>query len=134
MASNDRDPGFSVSALEYDRGGPCAVVSLSGQVGIKDCGWVRPLLELHAAQGRGRLVVDLSRLSSMDWWVALMLAWAGRVITRRGGVLVLMSPQPEVARVLIAAGASKVQRAPLDTLRQYNTESSYHDRVGKYLR
>jgi anti-anti-sigma factor len=97
-----------VSALEYDRGGLCAVVSLSGRAGIEDSGWVRALLELQAAHGRGRLVVDLTRLASMDWWVAIILLWVGRVVNRRGGALVLASPQPEVARMLDAAGASKV--------------------------
>ena len=85
MICSAGEPELLVSALEYDRGGPCAVVSLSGQAGIADSGWIRPMLELHAAQGQGRLVIDLSRLSSMNWWVALMLAWAGRVVTRRTG-------------------------------------------------
>jgi anti-anti-sigma regulatory factor len=104
------EPGnaeLSVSVLQYDREGPCAVVSLAGRVGIADCGWLRVLLELEAAQERGRMVVDLSRLSSMDWWVALILNWVGRVIARRGGVLVLASPQPAVARLLDAVGASR---------------------------
>lgn len=101
-------PDVSVSALEYDRGGPCAVVSLTGRAGIGDRAWFRQLLDLHAAQGPGRLVVDLSRLSAMDWWVALILLWVGSVVSRRGGVLVLASPQPAVARLLKAAGASQV--------------------------
>ena len=102
---------LAVSALEYDRDGPCAVVSLAGRAGITDCGWLRLLLELQAAQGQGRLVVDLSRLSSMDWWVALILVWAGRVVSRRGGELVLASPQPDVARLLAAAGAPDACRS-----------------------
>ena len=51
------------------------------------------------------LAGDLSRLSAMDWWVALVLTWAGRVVSRRGGVLMLAAPQPAVARLLHAAGA-----------------------------
>jgi anti-anti-sigma factor len=122
MLSDAPEPELSVSALEYDQGGPCAVVSLAGRAGIADCSWVRLLLELRAAQGRGRLVVDLSRLSSMDWWVALILIWAGRVVSRRGGVLVLASPQPAVARLLDAVGAPKAftddveQARPLDAV------------------
>ena len=101
-------PDVSVSAPENDRGGPCAVVSLTGQADIGDRAWFRQLLELPAAHGPGRLVVDLSRLSAMDWWMALILLWAGRVVSRRGGVLVLASPQPDVARLLKAAGATRV--------------------------
>jgi anti-anti-sigma factor len=108
---------LSVSAFKYDRGGSCAVVSLSGRAGIGDCGWIRLLLELPAAHEYGRLVIDLSRLSSMDWWVAIILLWAGRVVARRGGALVLVSPQPEVARLLDAAGASKAV-AVCDSIQQ----------------
>jgi anti-anti-sigma regulatory factor len=96
-----------VSALEYDGDVPCAVVSLAGRAGIADCTWIRLLLERQAEQGLGRIVVDLSRLSSMDWWVALILIWAGRVVSRRGGVLMLAAPQPAVARLLHAAAAPK---------------------------
>ena len=105
--SESVQPDLLVSALGYDSGRSCAVVSLAGRAGIGDCAWIRMLLERQAEQGHGRVVVDLSRLSSMDWWVALILIWAGRVISRRGGVLMLAAPQPAVARLLNAAGASK---------------------------
>jgi anti-anti-sigma factor len=100
-------PELLVSVLGYDPGRSCAVVSLAGRADIGDCAWIRPLLERQAEQGYERVVVDLSRLSSMDWWVALILIWAGRVISRRGGVLMLAGPQPAVAQLLEAAGASK---------------------------
>jgi anti-anti-sigma regulatory factor len=83
------------------------VVSLAGRAAIGDCAWIRLLLERKAEQVRGRMVVDLSRLSSMDWWVALILIWVGRVVSRRGGVLMLAAPQPAVARLLNAAGAQQ---------------------------
>jgi anti-anti-sigma factor len=105
MADRTGKPELSVSALQHDRDDPCAVVSLTGRAGIADCRWLRLLLELQAEQGKGRLVVDLSRVSSMDWWVALILNWIGRVVSRRGGELVLVSPQPAVARLLDAVAA-----------------------------
>lgn len=108
MSGDVQAPELSVSAREYDRGGPCAVVSLAGRASIADCAWVRQLLELRAARAPGRVVIDLSRLVSMDWWVALMLGWVGRVLSRRGGALVLASPQPAVARLLNTVGALKV--------------------------
>lgn len=107
MMREAAQPELLVSALGYDRGRSCAVVSLAGRADIGDCAWIRPLLERQAEQGYERVVVDLSRLSSMDWWVALILIWAGRVISRRGGVLMLAAPQPAVAQLLEAAGASK---------------------------
>lgn len=107
MMREAAQPELLVSALGYDCGRSCAVVSLAGRADIGDCAWIRPLLERQAEQGYERVVVDLSRLSSMDWWVALILIWAGRVISRRGGVLMLAAPQPAVAQLLEAAGASK---------------------------
>ncbi|HYX59286.1 MAG TPA: STAS domain-containing protein [Streptosporangiaceae bacterium] len=95
-----------VSAREYDGGG-CPVVSLAGRAGIDDCAWIRLLLEQQAEHGHERMVVDLSRLSSMDWWVALILIWTGRVVSRRGGMLILAAPQPAVARLLNAVGTPK---------------------------
>jgi anti-sigma B factor antagonist len=107
--SSDIDPrDIPVRALRNDHGGSCVVASLVGRAGIRRSAWVRRLLELQASEGQRRIVVDLSRLSSMDWWAALMLLWVGRVVGRRGGVLVLAVPQPAVARVLEAAGAPKV--------------------------
>jgi len=100
-------PELLVSALGYDQGRSCAVVSLAGRADIGDCAWIRPLLERQAEQGYERVVVDLSRLSSIDWWVAIILIWAGRVISRRGGVLMLAAPQPAVAQLLKAVGASR---------------------------
>jgi anti-anti-sigma factor len=99
---------MSVSARELD-GGSCAVVSLAGQAGI-DRAWFRELLELQTARAPDRMVVDLSRLSSMDWWAVLMLLWVARVVTRRGGTLVLASPQPAVAQLLNSAGARQIVR------------------------
>lgn len=107
--SEDLDrPDMSVSAPDENRSGSCAVVSLAGRAGIGDRAWFRHLLELQAAREPGRLVVDLSRLSAMDWWAAMMLLWVGQVVSRRGGLLVLACPQPDVALLLKTAGAAQV--------------------------
>lgn len=87
---------------DNDRGGCCAAVSLSGRANIGNCTWFRQLLELHAARGPGRIVVDLSGLSSMDWWAAQILLWVGQVVSRQGGVLELASARSDVARLLDA--------------------------------
>jgi anti-anti-sigma regulatory factor len=105
--SETAGPELLVSALGYDSGRSCAVVSLAARAGIGDCAWIRMLLERQAEQGHERVIVDLSRLASMDWWVALILIWAGRVVSRRSGVLMLAAPQPAVARLLNAAGAPR---------------------------
>ena len=89
-------------------GGPCTIVSLSGRAAVEDGAWFRRLLEVQAVGGPTRMVVDLSRLSSMDWWAALMLMWVARVVRRRGGMLVLAAPLPTVATLLESAGAPQV--------------------------
>jgi len=102
---------FAISASALPGHGPgaaCTVVSLVGRISVKECEWSRWLLRLDAAQGPGRLVVDLSRLSAMDWWTALMFSWVGRVVSRRGVMLVLASPQPTVARLLNALDVHEV--------------------------
>ena len=101
-------PDLSVSALARDRDGTCAVVTLAGRAGIADAAWFRRLLELPEARESGRIILDLSRLSSIDWWATLILLWVGRMVSRRGGTLVLASPQPAVARQLNGAGAAQV--------------------------
>lgn len=89
-------------------GGPCIVVSLSGRAAVENGAWFRRLLEVQAAGGPTRMVVDVSRLSSMDWWAVLMLMWVARVVRRRGGMLVLAAPLPAVATLLESAGAPQV--------------------------
>jgi anti-sigma B factor antagonist len=98
-------PGLSVSASAYDRDEDCTVVSLAGRADLADAAWFRQLLALPDAPGR--IILDLSRLSSIDWWAALILLWAGRMVSRRGGTLVLASPQPAVARLLRAVDAAR---------------------------
>jgi anti-anti-sigma factor len=91
-----------------DEGGHCAVVSLAGQAAIDECAWYRDLLEFQAARSPDRIVINLSGVSSMDWWAVLILMWVARVITRRGGTLVLACPRPPVAQVLSSAQARQV--------------------------
>ena len=97
----------SMSVKECDNG-CCVVMSLAGQAGIADCEWLRQLLELQSSRRLSRVAVDLSRLSAMDWWAALMLSWAGRVIGRRGGTLMLAASQPAVADTLKSAGIEQI--------------------------
>jgi hypothetical protein len=66
---------MQVLMLSDDAGGRCAVVSLAGQATIADRTWVRCLLEIQAAERPTRMVADLSRLSSLDWWATLLLVW-----------------------------------------------------------
>jgi hypothetical protein len=86
----------SVHEPDDDRAGCCAVMSLSGRASIEDCTWFRQLLRVHAVRGPGRIMVDLSRLSSMDWWAAQILLWVGQVVSRQGGALEVAYARPSV--------------------------------------
>ena len=101
-------PDLAMSALSHNSDGTCAVVAMTGRAGLADAARFRQLLELPEARESGRIILDLSRLSSIDWWAAPILLWVGRKVSRRGGTLVLASPQPAVARLLTAAGAARV--------------------------
>lgn len=68
----------------------------------------RQLLEVQAAGRATRMIIDLSRLSVMDWWASLILLWVARVMHRRGGKLMLAAPRPGVAKMLRSAGAHQV--------------------------
>jgi len=100
--------GLPVWPLRYDRDERWTVVSLAGRADIAHVAWFARLPELPEAQWPGRIILDLSRLSTLDWWAALILLWAGRMVRRRGGMLVLASPQPGIARLLKTMDAAHV--------------------------
>jgi anti-anti-sigma factor len=93
----------SVSAGEY-AGESCSVVALTGHAGASARAVLEDVLMGEARKGPGRLVVDLSATESMDSVALLVIVWASRVLDYAGGVLTLVSPQPEVARLLEHSG------------------------------
>ena len=99
---------ISVREIKPGTGGPYVIVSVSGQAGVEDSAGFRQLLKVRAGRDGARMIIDLSRLSSMDWWAALILLWMARVMHRRGRRLLLAAPRPAVARMLRSAGAHQV--------------------------
>ncbi len=69
----------------------------------------------------------------MDWWTALMLSWVGRVVSRRGGMLVLASPQPTVARLLNALDVYEVVAVhdSIQSVRAGSGEVGFHSCFGR---
>ena len=92
-------------------GEPSPLVVLAGHAQIGDSAQLREILLADNGQVHRRVLVDLSGLSSMDCWTALILRWIARVLFRRGGSLTLTSPQPEVAVMLHYAGARDLLRS-----------------------
>jgi anti-anti-sigma factor len=91
---------MSVTTTQRAGGEAYSMVTLAGQADVGNSGQLREILVLESVRAHRKVLVDLSRVSSMDWWTALILLWIGQVLTRRGGSLTLTSPQPEVAGLL----------------------------------
>lgn len=96
---------MSVTTTRPAGGEAYSMVTLAGHADVGNSGQLREILALEGVRAHRKVLVDLSRVSSMDWWTALILLWIGQVLTRRGGSLTLTSPQPEVAGLLDYAGA-----------------------------
>lgn len=93
----------SVSCGEY-AGESCTVVALTGHAGAVVRADLENVLMAEARKGPRRLVVELSGLESMDSVALLVIVWASRVLDFEGGILLLVSPRPEVARLLEHSG------------------------------
>jgi Stage II sporulation protein E (SpoIIE) len=104
-----------VSALAYDRDRDhdhgCAVVSLAARADIADGARFRQLLKLPEAQGPGRIIVDLSRLSSIDWWAVSGL-----------GAAVIMGRMRSALRAYALQSAD-----PADVLRELDRKIRYFE-------
>jgi anti-anti-sigma factor len=97
--------GFEASVAAGEAG---PVVVLSGEADLRSAGRLSELLTSQLAAGAVRLLVDVSGLSFADSASVRALVLAGRTLRERGGVLVLVRPQPVVMRVLELLGADQV--------------------------
>ena len=77
---------MSVTTTQWWVGGEAySMVTLAGQADVGNSGQLREILVLESVRAHRKVLVDLSRVSSMDWWTALILLWIGQVLTH--GVL-----------------------------------------------
>jgi anti-anti-sigma factor len=80
-----------------------AVVRLFGRLDVAGTGAIElPLSE--AVDGHTRIAVDLSRVSYLSSVGLRLLLLAARAAARRGGLLIVIDPHPNAARVLHATG------------------------------
>lgn len=84
------------------------VVVLSGEADWASAGQLSELMTAQLAGGVQRLMVDVSGLRFADSSSVRVLVLAGRTLKDRGGSLVLLRPQPAVARVLELMGADQL--------------------------
>ncbi|HEU5384554.1 MAG TPA: STAS domain-containing protein [Streptosporangiaceae bacterium] len=93
----------SVSAGES---GP--VITLSGEVDLSTIAELRDLITAQLAGGTVHLTIDVSGMSFADSASMRVLMLAAMTLRKRGGGLVLLRPQPVLARLLEIMDADQV--------------------------
>jgi anti-sigma B factor antagonist len=81
------------------------VVVLSGEADVMSAGRLSEVLTGQLSGGTRQLIIDVSGLRFVDSASVRALVLAGKTLRDRGGTLVLVRPQPPVARVLELTGA-----------------------------
>ena len=84
------------------------VLVLSGEARADCADGLRELLISRLWNAPRQLTIDAAGLRFADTAVARVLVVAARLLHEEGGCLVLLHPQPQVARLLDAAGAAQV--------------------------
>ncbi len=93
-------------AVTAGESGP--VIVLSGEADVTSAGRLGEFLTAHLSGGAREVVVDVSGLRFADSASVRVLVLAGKTLRERGGTLVLLRPQPPVARVLELMGADEL--------------------------
>lgn len=96
---------FELSIAEVDA---CPVITLSGQADVTTASRLDELITGQLSRGMARLVVDAAELSFADSMAIRTLTLAALTLKDRGGGMILLHPQPTVARMLALVGADQV--------------------------
>jgi len=84
------------------------VVVLSGEADLTSVGQLSALITSQLSGGARQLTVDVSGLRFADTASIRTLVLAARTLKERGGSLVLLRPQPVLARMLDLLGAAQM--------------------------
>jgi anti-sigma B factor antagonist len=98
--------GALEASVTHGQSGP--VVVLSGEADVMSAGQLSDLLRAQLSGGARQLTIDVSGLRFADSASIRALVLAGKTLRDRGGTLVLLSPQPPVARILELTGADEL--------------------------
>ena len=93
------------SSVAMEESGP--VMVLSGEAGTHATAQLPELLAAQLFRGRRRLVIDVAGLRHIDSESVRVLMVAAKTLRERHGELVLLHPQPAVARMLELMGADQ---------------------------
>ncbi|MEV5000756.1 STAS domain-containing protein [Nocardioides sp. LML1-1-1.1] len=95
---------MSVTTISTDLDTTGAVLVLEGDLDVRSTGEIRAALyehlRVHGSYTGGRVVVDLSEVTSVDETALKVLAAASRRARRMGGSMVLRGACPAVRRML----------------------------------
>ena len=83
------------------------VMVLSGEADLTSVGELSALISAQL-DGTQQLTIDMSGLRYADSASIRTLVLAARTLNKRGGSLVLLHPQPPVARILTLLGADQM--------------------------
>jgi len=84
------------------------VVILSGETDLTSAGQLSALIAAQLSGGTRQLTVEVSGLRFADTASIRTLVLAAKTLKERGGSLVLLRPQPTIARVLDLLGAAQM--------------------------
>jgi anti-sigma B factor antagonist/stage II sporulation protein AA (anti-sigma F factor antagonist) len=94
------------ASVQAGESGP--VVVLAGEADLTCAEQLSTLITEQLAGATRQLTIDVSGLRFADSASIRTLVLAARTLTERGGRLVLLDPQPAVARVLALLGADQM--------------------------
>lgn len=84
------------------------VIMLSGEADLTSAAQLSALISAQLPDGTRELTIDMTRLRYADSASIRTLVLAARTLKERGGSLILLSPQPPVARILTLLGADQI--------------------------
>ena len=98
---------MSVLEISVAAGAAGPVMTLAGDADLTNAAALGEALAVQLSGGARHLTMDLSGLRFADSASVRALVLAGRTLHERGGELVLVRPQPAVARVLALMGVDQ---------------------------
>ena len=84
------------------------IITLSGEADLTNAAELSALIRAQLSDGTQELTIDMSGLRYADSASIRTLVLAARTLQERGSSLVLLRPQPTVARILTLLGADQI--------------------------
>ena len=124
-------PGKDMLKASVEAGESGPVITVSGEADLTCAEQLGALIAGQLAGGTRQLTIDMSGLRFADSASVRTLALAARTLKERGGNLVLLDPQPPVARVLALLGVDQMVsiRGKTPTMEQLETSEQEEPQI-----